>query len=74
MTRVTMPAMGYHRPDRLDAAGLVVSVIGTDGKEAGPFDFSLAPAHGRRPRQMGGGAQQSRCIPRTARPLRSSGA
>jgi len=47
-----MPAMGYHRPDRLDAAGLVVSVIGTDGKEAGPFDFSLAPAHGRTRQQL----------------------
>jgi len=42
-----MPAAGYRRPDRLDATGLVVSVIGTDGQEAGPFDFSQAPTHGR---------------------------
>ena len=46
MTRAAMPAAGYRRPDRLDASGLVVSVIGTDGVEAGPFDFTAAPAHG----------------------------
>lgn len=46
MTPVTMPAAGYRRPDRVDETGLVVSVIGTDGEEAGPFDFSQAPAHG----------------------------
>ncbi|WP_019159034.1 hypothetical protein [Brevibacterium senegalense] len=47
-----MPAAGYRRPDRLDATGLVVSVIGTDGQEAGPFDFSQAPAHGRVRQQL----------------------
>lgn len=47
MTPVSMPAAGYRRPDRLDPTGLVVSVIGTDGQEAGPFDFSQAPAHGQ---------------------------
>lgn len=41
-----MPAAGYRRPDRLDGTGLVVSVIGTDGTEVGPFDFTPAPAHG----------------------------
>lgn len=41
-----MPAAGYRRPDRLDVSGLVVSVIGTEGVEVGPFDFSPAPAHG----------------------------
>ena len=39
----------YKRQDRLDTTGLVVSVIGTDGQEAGPFDFSQAPAHGQVP-------------------------
>ncbi|UJH71819.1 hypothetical protein [Ornithinimicrobium sp. INDO-MA30-4] len=42
MTPVSMPAAGYRRPDRLDPTRLVVSVIGTDGQEAGPFDFSQA--------------------------------
>ncbi len=42
-----MPAAGYRRPDRLDAAGLVVSAIGTDGGELGPFDFGVAPANGQ---------------------------
>lgn len=47
-----MPAAGYRRPDRLDPAGLVVSVIGTDGQEAGPFDFSQAPPHGQVRQQL----------------------
>ncbi len=42
-----MPAAGYRRPDRLDPSGLIVSVIGTDGTELGPFDFTPAPAHGQ---------------------------
>lgn len=45
--RTVMPAAGYRRPDRLDPSGLVVSAIGTDGSELGPFDFSPAPAHGQ---------------------------
>ena len=52
MTPVSMPAAGYRRPDRLDPTGLVVSVIGTDGQEAGPFDFSQAPAHGQVRQQL----------------------
>lgn len=47
MTPLSMPAAGYRRPDRLAPTGLSVSVIGTDGREAGPFDFSQAPAHGQ---------------------------
>ncbi|QIK50369.1 hypothetical protein G8C36_23855 (plasmid) [Gordonia terrae] len=47
-----MPAAGYRRPDRLDPTGLVVSVIGTDGQEVGPFDFSQAPAHGQVRQQL----------------------
>lgn len=42
-----MPAAGYRRPERLDPTGLVVSVVGTDGQEAGPFDFSQTPSHGQ---------------------------
>lgn len=52
MSGVTMPAMGYHRPGRTDPKGLVVSVIGINGKEAGPFDFNLAPAHGQTRQQL----------------------
>ena len=52
MTPVSMPAAGYRRPDRLDPTGLVVLVIGTDGQEAGPFDFSVAPAHGQVRQQL----------------------
>lgn len=47
MARAVMPAAGYRRPDRLDVSGLVVSAIGVDGTELGPFDFSPAPAHGQ---------------------------
>lgn len=47
MARAVMPAAGYRRPDRLDTSGLLVSVIGTDGTELGPFDFTPAPAHGQ---------------------------
>ena len=47
MARAAMPAVGYQRPGRLDESGLVVSVIGTDGTELGPFDFTPAPAHGQ---------------------------
>lgn len=47
MTPVSMPAPGYRRPDRVDVTGLVASVVGTDGQEAGPFDFSQAPPHGQ---------------------------
>lgn len=54
MTPVSMPAAGYRRPDRLDPTGLVVSVIGTDGREVGPFDFSQAPAHGQVRQQLVG--------------------
>lgn len=59
MTPVSMPAAGYRRPDRLDPTGLVVSVIGTDGKEAGPFDFSQAPAHGQVRQQLVGAFVQA---------------
>lgn len=52
MTRLSMPASGYRRPERLDPTGLVVSVIGTDGQEAGPFDFSQVPAHGQVRQQL----------------------
>ena len=47
MARAVMPAAGYRRPDRIDDSGLLVSVIGTDGTELGPFDFTPAPAHGQ---------------------------
>jgi len=45
MARAVMPAAGYRRPERLDVSGLIVSVIGTEGTELGPFDFSPAPTH-----------------------------
>ncbi len=47
MARAVMPAAGYRRPDRIDDSGLLVSVIGTEGTELGPFDFTPAPAHGQ---------------------------
>ncbi len=43
MARAVMPAAGYRRPDRIDDSGLLVSVIGTDGTELGPFDFTHSP-------------------------------
>ena len=46
MTKAVLPSAGYRRPDRLDASGLLVSVIGTTGGEVGPFDFSGTSAHG----------------------------
>jgi hypothetical protein len=46
MSTVTLPGLGYRRPDRVDASGLVVTAAGTSGEVLGPFDFSAAPAHG----------------------------
>lgn len=41
-----LPAPNYSRPKRIDETGLSVSVVGEDGTEFGPFDFSRFPSAG----------------------------
>jgi hypothetical protein len=46
MPRAALPHAGYQRPDRRDPSGLILTATSTSGDEIGPFDFSVAPAHG----------------------------
>lgn len=41
-----LPGHNYSRPRRIDVTGLRVSVVGEDGSELGPFDFSQFPPAG----------------------------
>lgn len=41
-----LPGPNYSRPKRLDETRLAVSVVGEDGTEFGPFDFSRFPPAG----------------------------
>ena len=45
--RATLPRAGYRRPDMLSADGLVVAVVGEDGRDNGTYDFTNAPGAGQ---------------------------
>jgi hypothetical protein len=45
--RATLPRAGYRRPDMLSADGLVVAVVGEDGRDNGTYDFTNAAGAGQ---------------------------